>query len=324
MEEILKVESLKKVYSMKGKKEFIAVNDVSFAVNKGEIFGLLGPNGAGKTSTIKCICGLLQYDAGEVLVKGHSMQRSRTKGLNHISAVLEGNRNIYWRMTVEENLEFFAGINGIASGKTKQRRDYLLKQFQLEEQRNVVVNNLSRGMKQKVAIVISLITDKSIILLDEPTLGLDVGMSQDLRQLLRTIAKEEGKTILLSTHDMKVVEETCDRLVIINQGKTVAHDTVENLMKLTNQHNYRIQMKDCIPAEIKQKIKQITVKFNEQKNDSSFTYQITIHNPNDLFEIMNLLKISNVELISLERTNYDLEEVFMNLVKGVEKNEISS
>ncbi|MBM7614274.1 ABC transporter ATP-binding protein [Alkaliphilus hydrothermalis] len=323
--EILRVKGLKKVYPMKGKKEFVAVDDVSFEVNRGEVFGLLGPNGAGKTSTIKCICGLLHYDDGDVWVNGYSMKDSRRRGLRHISAVLEGNRNIYWRMTVKENLEFFTGINGFSPSKSKERMEYLLHQFQLLEQRDTVVNKLSRGMKQKVAIAISLVTDKEIILLDEPTLGLDVGMSHELRGLLKTIAKEEGKTILLSTHDMQVVEETCDRLVIINQGKTIVHDTVENLMRLTNQHFYLLQLKNQLTSEIKQRVAKIA-KAISLRNDTNngYTYLITLENPNGLYDIMGMLRDSGAELRFIERTNNRLEDIFINLVKEAGNHEISS
>ncbi|WP_026476631.1 ABC transporter ATP-binding protein [Alkaliphilus transvaalensis] len=322
MEPILKVDQLKKIYSLKGKKEFIAVDDVSFSVNRGEIFGLLGPNGAGKTSTIKCICGLLKYEGGEILVKGHSMKKERSKGLRHISAVLEGNRNIYWRMTVRENLEFFTGINGLSPAKTRGRLEGLLEQFQLVEQRDTVVNNLSRGMKQKVAIAISLITDKDIILLDEPTLGLDVGMSQELRYLLKTIAKEEGKTILLSTHDMKVVEETCNRLIIINKGKRIVHDTVENVIKLTNQENYLLKLKDSLERNLYEQIKAKS-KNIKSSNDRRGIYELSLFHPNDLYHVMEILKSNNVELVSIDRINNRLEDIFIDLVKEVKDDEIS-
>jgi len=226
-------------------------------------------------------------------------------------------------MTVKENLAFFTGINGFSPSKSKDRMEYLLHQFQLQDQRDTVVNKLSRGMKQKVAIAISLVTDKDIILLDEPTLGLDVGMSHELRGLLKTIAKEEGKTILLSTHDMQVVEETCDRLVIINQGKTIVHDTVENLMRLTNQHFYLLQLKEQLNHDLQQRIANIAKGIDLRSDTNGYTYLITLENPNGLYEIMEILKNSGAELLFIERTNNRLEDIFINLVKEAGNHEIS-
>ncbi len=319
MTEILRLEGLTKLY--KGKEGLKrAVDNVSFTVNKGEIFGLLGPNGAGKTSTIKCICGLLKFEEGEIFIKDNSIKENRSKGLRHISAVLEGNRNIYWRMTVSENLNFFAGINGLSKRSIANRMAYLLEAFQLTEERNKIVNHLSRGMKQKVAIAISLITDKDIILLDEPTLGLDVGMSQEMRIILRKIAKEEGKTILLSTHDMKVVEETCDRLVIINKGKVVAYDTMENLKKLFNQLIYRIVLDKNLTPKARSELKHY---INSDINEEEVELRLSLQSPNELFGILSLLQQEALGLLALDRLNMSFEEIFMNLIREAEGDEIS-
>lgn len=315
MEELLQVNNLEKIYYTGNNNHLKAVDNVSFNVNKGEVFGLLGPNGAGKTSTIKCICGLLDYEGGDVLVKGYSMKKKRRKGLKHISAVLEGNRNIYWRMTVKENLEFFSGINGLSSTKIKERMDYLIKQFQLEEQKNVVVNKLSRGMKQKVAIAISLITDKEIILLDEPTLGLDVSMSHEMRQILRRIAKEEDKTILLSTHDMNVVEDTCDRLIIINNGQVIAKDTVENLKNLFNKEIYKIVFKGNTDHQLLPKLKNVSNIIELQRQVDHNVAILQLNDANELFAIFELLKGESINLISIEKVTKNLEGIFMDLLK---------
>ncbi len=322
MTEILRLQGLTKLY--KGKEGLKrAVDNVSFTVSRGEIFGLLGPNGAGKTSTIKCICGLLNFEEGEIFIKDNSIKENRGKGLRHISAVLEGNRNIYWRMTVAENLSFFAGINGLSKRSIASRMAYLLEAFQLTEERNKIVNHLSRGMKQKVAIAISLITDKDIILLDEPTLGLDVGMSHEMRTILRKIAKEEGKAILLSTHDMKVVEETCDRLVIINKGRVIAYDTMENLKRLFNRLIYQIVLDKGLTEKARAELKSYIIIADKGEKEQEVDLRLSLQSPNDLFAILSLLQQEELGLIALDRLNMSFEEIFMNLIREAEGNEIS-
>ncbi|KAB3533438.1 ABC transporter ATP-binding protein [Alkaliphilus serpentinus] len=321
MKEILQISNLEKVYS-NGSFVKKAVDNISFSVNTGEIFGLLGPNGAGKTSIIKCICGLLDYEGGDVLVNGYSMKSKRRKGLKYISAVLEGNRNIYWRMTVDENLDFFSGINGMSRSSIKDRKEYLLQQFQLQEQRNQVVNKLSRGMKQKVAIAISLITNKDIVLLDEPTLGLDVAMSHEMRKLLRSVAKEEGKTILLSTHDMNVVEETCDRLVIINEGQIIAKDTVSNLKTVFNNDIYQISYIGVINNSLMSGMEKIVVKLEIKEGEDHSKMIIHLHEATELFRIFEMIKEAPIKLISIDRVTKNLEGIFLDLLKEAGTHEV--
>src|SRR5690625_2615711 len=184
MEPIVNVEHAKKTYKKrKGKSVVKAVDDVSFQVHKGEIVGLLGPNGAGKTTTIKMICGLLKMDEGKITVKGLDNDKHRLKALNHISAVLEGNRNLYWRLTVRENLEYFAGNRGASRKEVAVRIEELLADFNLKSKEKELVNRLSRGMQQKLAIAVALLAESDVILLDEPTLGLDVETGYEVRQL---------------------------------------------------------------------------------------------------------------------------------------------
>lgn len=147
-----------------------AVDDISFSVKKGSICGILGPNGSGKTTTIKSICNLIIPDNGEIKICG----KDNKKSTNRISAMFEGNRNIYWRLTPRENLRYFAGIRGLEGKRLENDIDMLLERFNLTDKKNVMVNNLSRGMQQKVAIAMTLICNTDVILMDEPTLGLDV------------------------------------------------------------------------------------------------------------------------------------------------------
>src|SRR5690625_872823 len=205
METIVEVNNLRKTFKKRRSKETIqAVENVSFTVQRGEILGLLGTNGAGKTTTIKMICGLLTPDSGTVIVNGLDNQANRLETLREISAVLEGNRNIYWRLTVRENLEYFAGNRGFCRKEVAGRIDALLKQFALKEKEHELVNRLSRGMQQKLAIAVALLADSEVILLDEPTLGLDVETGYEIRELLKDIVKDQKRTIIMRSEERRV------------------------------------------------------------------------------------------------------------------------
>ena len=263
MEPIIEVKNLMKSYKKRKSKEYIqAVNDISFTVNKGEILGLLGPNGAGKTTTIKMICGLLIPDTGTITINGMDNREKRLGALRHISAVLEGNRNLYWRLTVRENLEYFAGNRGASRKEVSNQIEDLLESFNLKEKENELVNRLSRGMQQKLAIAVAMLADSDVILLDEPTLGLDVETGYEVRELLRTIVNEYNRTIIISSHDMNVIQDLCDRTVIINDGKIVVDDKVENLMKLFEVRAYTITIGDVLSEQQQQILQQKFPEYN--------------------------------------------------------------
>jgi len=204
---------------------------------------LLGPNGAGKTSTIKMLCDLLDADAGSIHIIGLDISKKRLKALEHISAVLEGNRNLYWRLTVRENLEYFAGNRGYSRKQIADQADKLLEQFNLKEKENELVNGLSRGMQQKLAIAVAPLANTEVILLDEPTLGLDVEVSYELRNILETIVKEEKRTFIISSHD---------NLPLQTARRTVSQVMVKEKFEITIPYK-RV---GCLYPQIKAKLSQ--------------------------------------------------------------------
>ncbi|TFB13921.1 ABC transporter ATP-binding protein [Filobacillus milosensis] len=318
METIIEVKELHKKYKKRKTKEIVkAVDGVSFEVYRGEILGLLGPNGAGKTTTIKSICGLLKPNGGSVHINGYDSDKQRLKALNYISAVLEGNRNLYWRLTARENLEYFAGNRGVGRKEVKQKVEDLLILFNLKEKENELVSSLSRGMQQKLAIAVALLADTEVILLDEPTLGLDVETSYEVRELLKRIVKEQGKTIIISTHDMPVVQELCERTVIINNGKVVADEKVENLIKLFESRAYCFTVSDELTQ---QQITAIKSHFPIYEI-SDQQIEITIERENDLYIMMDILKSEQTNIEKIDRTSVDFEQVFMKLIKEGQEND---
>ena len=324
MNKIIELNGINKMYTKRKTKEKIhAVKDVSFHVNKGEVIGLLGPNGAGKTSTIKMLCGLLEPDSGSIFIKGLDCSKQKLRALEHISAVLEGNRNLYWRLTVRENLEYFAGNRGYSRKQIITQIDKLLEQFKLKDKEHELVNGLSRGMQQKLAIAVALLANTDVILLDEPTLGLDVEVSHELRQILKRIVEEENRTIIISSHDMPVVQELCSRAIIINKGEVIVDDKVENLIKLFETRAYAIKLGEPLSKEQEQmllsKFPLSIYKADLHEN----MIEVNLEQGQDLYTLFDLLKSKGTLVESIDRTTIDFEQVFMRIVKGGSQHEVA-
>ena len=312
----LLVENLVKVYRGR-RQEVVAVDGVSFQVEPGEIVGLLGANGAGKTTTIKCILGLILPTSGRVEVLGVPSHRPQVA--QHVAAVLEGARNVYWRLSVEENLAFFAGLQGLSPRRARTRIHKLIALFGLEEKRKTVANLLSQGMKQKLAVACALVKDTEVVLLDEPTLGLDVETSHELRRLIRQLAQEEGRTVLLSSHDMGVVEETCQRVVILAQGKVVTDDRVDRLLKLFRTRAWSIQVAGGISQDTVNRLREVFPLIKLHSFDHGATLEVELAPGQDFYELLDLLREEGVELEGISRAEPDLEEVFLKIVRGEER-----
>lgn len=314
---MIEVHAIEKKYVKRKTNEIItAVNNVSFDVYRGEVLGLLGPNGAGKTSTIKMICGLLQADAGTITINGLDIQKSRLKALRHISAVLEGNRNLYWRLTVRENLEYFAGNRGLSRKEVAYQVNKLVEQFQLKEKENELVNGLSRGMQQKLAIAVALLANTEVILLDEPTLGLDVEISYELREILKTIVKEEQRTVIISSHDMPVVQDLCHRTVIINKGTVVVDEKVENLLKLFETKAYSVKLDGVLSVSQQEQLHQRFPLSSYESSSHEATVAVNLERSEDIYELFDLFKTEGTLVESIDRTTIDFEQVFMQIMKG--------
>ena len=215
-------------------EEFVAVAGVSFAIRQGEIFGLLGPNGAGKTTTIKMLCTLLEPSGGQATVCGYDVVKQADAVRQHLGAVLTGERSIYWKLTGRENLAYFAALYHIPPALAKVRIDELLARFELTKRADELVERYSSGMKQRVAIAKALLAKPPVILLDEPTIGLDPQAARNLRELILEL-KADGHTILLTTHYMEEADQLSDRIGIIDQGKIIALDTPAALKNSINQ-----------------------------------------------------------------------------------------
>ncbi len=212
------------------RKSFVAVNKVSFDIEKGEIFGLLGPNGAGKTTTIKMISTLLRPTSGSVNVHGVNVSVDPQRVLQMIGTVLAGERCVYWKLTGRENLEYFGALYGQRGPELKQRIDYLLDRFQLSKRADETVEKYSTGMKRRIVLARALLHNPRLLILDEPTAGLDPQAALNLRDLILEL-KGEGKTVLLTTHYMEEADILSDRVAIIDHGEIISLNTPEQLKR---------------------------------------------------------------------------------------------
>ena len=221
---------------------FTAVDDVSFKIEQGEVFGLLGPNGAGKSTTIRMLCTLLEPTSGTARVAGFDVRGQANEVRQNLGTVLAGERSIYWKLTARENLEYFAALYHVPPQVARQRVDELLARMELTARADDLVERYSTGMKQRVVIARSLLARPPILLLDEPTLGLDPQAARRVRELVAEL-KSEGHTILLTTHYMEEADQLSDRIGIIDQGKIIALDTPARLKQ-------RIGQKDALRLEV--------------------------------------------------------------------------
>ena len=213
--------------------EFTAVDHVSFEVGNGEVFGLLGPNGAGKTTTMRLLSTLLKPTSGTATVAGHDLLREPQKVRASIG-VLPEDTGLYDRLTPREHLLYYGRLHRMPEDVLRKRGDELLDIMELKDRANTKVGDFSKGMKQKVALLRAFIHDPPVLLLDEPTAGLDVMSARSIQGFVERFRKE-GKAIMISTHNMTEAQKLCDRLAIIDHAKIVAAGTVAELQKRTSQ-----------------------------------------------------------------------------------------
>jgi len=337
----LSVRNLTKTFG-DGESAVRAVDDVSLDVSTGTVVGVLGPNGAGKTTLIKSILGLIIADSGDVEVAGVDVYDDPRSAYGRVGAMLEGARNVYWKLTVRENLEFFAAVGGESPGALRERHDALLEQLSLTGKADTPVNELSRGQKQKASLACALARNVEVAFLDEPTLGLDVESSVDLRAEIRRLADQEDMTIVLSSHDMDVVQAVCDRVVIVSDGEIVADDSVADLVDVFRTFAYRIVVgPDAEPGggggnaaavlddgttgatddgttvamddDARDRLREsYGVEEFESRGDRT-AFEVALGDPGRFYDLMDDLRAAGCTVHEVESVDPDLEEVFLEL-----------
>ena len=289
-----------------------AVRGVSFSVKAGEVLAFLGPNGAGKTTTIKMTAGLIRPDQGAVMINGLDLHHRQSAAVQHIGAVLEGSRNLYWRLTVLENLLYWGSMRRIPYRQARLRAMDLLEQVGLSDRSKNTVQTLSRGMQQKVALCQALMHRPCVLLLDEPTLGLDFESSEGIKNMVRQLAAD-GTAILLTTHQLDVAEELSNRVAIIRGGQLILEGHTKAVLLHYSRSSYAIVTETPLPSAVLVRISELPgqvhvissqrLQFVPREGDTE-----------TLYRLLDLLK--PYPLLQVERHQADLAEVFQKVVNS--------
>ena len=312
----LSVHNLCKIYPSAAQA---AVDNISFSVESGHILALLGPNGAGKTTVIKCIAGLVLPTQGEIRVLDVPVASAQRQAVSHIGAVLEGSRNLYWRLSAWENLLYFGGIRLVPSRKLRQRADELLTLMGLQGQKHVEVRRFSRGMQQKLAIAVALLHEPSLLLLDEPTLGLDVEAARTLERTVCELAQQRGIAIVLTTHQMDLAERLADEIFVMDGGKQLAYAPTQELLKAYDLHRQSVvvQLMSALSEEQAGRLLALLPSLSiENQGSHSATLQWTVERQSDLTLLLANLDQMQVQVDSVVYQKARLEDVFLSLTRN--------
>ena len=311
--EIINVTNLKKVYG-----EIQAVNDISFSIGYGEIFGLLGPNGAGKTSTINMMIGLSRPTNGQIIIDGIDAIKD-IKKVQRIIGIVPDENNLYDEMNGFDNLCFCASLYGINKKEREKRAMELLEQFNLTKAGKRPFKTYSKGMKRKLTIAAGIIHNPKILFLDEPTTGIDIESARQIRELILEL-KKQGKTIFITTHYIEEAERICDRIAFIVNGKIVKIGTVTELMEsVEREHKIRLQLdrsiKD-IKEELENNIENCRVEIPEENSCLVISKERIALSP-----ILQLLDSKGISVYEAKEIKPSLEDVFVK-VTGIEASKL--
>jgi ABC-2 type transport system ATP-binding protein len=318
MEPVIRVNNLSRTFSSKeGIKH--AVSNISFSVYAGQIFGLLGPNGAGKSTTIKMLTTLLLPSSGEVSVLGHDVYQEEAQIRPRIGLLYGGEHGLYWQLSGRDNLRFFGSLFKLNKKELEECIDYWLERVGLEKDQNQLVSRYSKGMKQRLHIARAMLHDPELIFMDEPTLGLDPQGTLDLRQIIKEL-KKQGKTIILTTHDMEEAEELCDQIAFIMDGQLVQQGTFEELQNgFQEVSSYEIELIHS-PDKIMGTLQDYPLEWGGMERLSNGNTVLTFSLPKTeegekcLSEIVSLL--SPYSMCQLIRKKMDLRTIYLQLVKS--------
>jgi ABC-2 type transport system ATP-binding protein len=294
----------------RGKGWFTAVNDVTLSVPPGQVIGLLGPNGAGKTTTIKMACGLIVPTAGTIRINGYDVGGQRANAVRQIGAVLEGSRNVYWPLTAWQNLMYFGRLKGLRTAEIRPRAERLLTDLGLWDRRAETVGSYSRGMQQKVAIAAALITDPPVILLDEPTIGLDVEAARTVRDWIAHLAADEGKTIVLTTHQLAIVQELAGRIAVIRGGTIIADLPTAELMARFPVDRFEVR----VTGPLDRFAGRLPAGARAEADADATRVTLQDADQGRLHDFLEDLRARSVPLLSVTQSQPDLEEIFLRLI----------
>lgn len=305
----IKTVDLRRVYkSRDGNPDVVALDGVSMDIDEGEIHGLLGPNGAGKTTLVKVLSTVLLPTNGSASVLGHDVVRETKTVRRIIGVVLGGDRGLYWRLTGRQNLEYWAALYNVPASTAKGRVSELLDSVGLSDRADHLVEGYSRGMMQRLHLARGLVADPRVIFLDEPTAGMDPIASREFRRLVERL-RSEGRTVLLTTHDMAEAEAVCDRVTLIDRGKVLAVETPRSLGRLVARYE-RIDFEGG-PDVLRDRLSAVPgVASVGQQPDGGC--RVELDNDAAAQRVLKLLVDSGVTSITTSRPS--LEEVYIRVI----------
>lgn len=289
--------------------EFIAVNNISFKVYKGEIYGFLGANGAGKTTTIRMLCGLLKPSEGEAFVGGISINKNPEKVKERIGYMSQ-KFSLYTNLTVDENIEFYAGIYGLKKEEIKINSEKIKEKIEIKEYEKILVSDLPAGIKQRVALACAIMHNPEIVFLDEPTAGVDPVLRKKFWEIIEELAAS-GKTVFVTTHYMDEVEH-CTKIALMNEGRIVAEGKPEKIKEdFFKNFIYELEVDDVVKTYFK--IIKEKEKIGNISMHGAYLHIITDMEKN---ELEKLIKENDIDFKELIRTEPTMEDVFIKLVRG--------
>ena len=308
MSEILQISKVSKIY----KNKFQALDNLTLSINEGEIFALLGPNGAGKSTLINTVCGILNFDNGDIKVNNFDIKKQYRQARSLIGIVPQ-ELNLEAFETVWNNVNYSRGLYGKPSNHSYIEK--LLKELSLWEKKDNKLRELSGGMKRRVLIAKALSHEPKILFLDEPPASVDVELRKDMWEVVKRL-KKNGVTIILTTHYIEEAEEIADRVGIINNGKIILVDEKENLIKKLGQKILKIELVNSI-KEIPTDLKNFNLELNQEKNILTYIYDTKGKNTG-ITSLLSEIKNLGIQLKDISTEQSSLESIFLNLVKESE------
>ncbi len=308
MEKAIEAEGLTKYYG-----PLLAVDHVSFSVERGEIFGFLGPNGAGKTTTVRMLTGLTDPTSGTARVAGHDVVREHRAAKMVIGLVPEGS-NVYAELSVWDNVMFSGEIHGVPREERKRRAKEILEMFELYGRRKQKAGKLSKGLKRRLSIAMALVHDPEVLFLDEPTSGLDVQAARLVKRIVREL-NDNGTTIFLTTHNMDEANTLCHRVAVINRGRIAAIDTPERLKMIVEKTHSVVVSFSSRPSWLRRRLEGLpSVEGVLEEGDKFRLY--TGDPPTVLEAVFELARAEGLRILSLNTSGPTLEDVFVRLTGG--------
>jgi ABC-2 type transport system ATP-binding protein len=299
-------------------KSVTAVEDISFNVEKGELFGLLGPNGAGKTTTVKMLSTILLPTAGKASILGLDLINDTQAIRKRIGFTFGGARGLYGRLSARDNLRYFAELYGLAPEVARERMSELLEMVGLSERAEDRVETYSSGMQQRLHLARALLHDPELIFLDEPTVGIDPVGARELRQTVKNLIRA-GKTILLTTHYMAEAEELCDRIAIVNKGKIIAMDTPANLKhRVSGESVIEVSVSLDNASEVRSSLQSLDSKSKVDYSTHLEEERLTIRTiePENILHLLGPF-LQSKKIQGLQVRNQTMEDVYVALIQGV-------